>query len=85
MAPVHVWDYHTKQTLSIVQGAHGVGVCSVDFSCNGKLLLTVGLDDKHSITVWRWNEGECVCVCWRGTSEGVGCGIVRVILAGNAV
>ena len=43
--------------LSILQGAHGVGVCSVDFSCNGKLLLAVGLDERHSITVWRWAEG----------------------------
>lgn len=34
-----------------------MGVCSVDFSCNGKLLLAVGLDERHSITVWRWAEG----------------------------
>ena len=56
---MHVWDCHSKQTLSILHGAHGVGVCSVDFSSNGKLLLTVGLDHTHSITVWRWAEGEC--------------------------
>ena len=30
----------------------------MDFSCSGKLLLTVGLDDDHSIGVWRWQEGE---------------------------
>lgn len=57
-APVHVWDSHSKQTLSILHGAHGVGVSSVDFSSNGKLLLTTGLDQHHSITVWRWTEGE---------------------------
>ena len=30
----------------------------VNFSCTGKLLLTVGLDDEHSVAVWRWQEGE---------------------------
>ena len=57
-AAIHVWDCHTKQTLSVLQGAHAVGVSSVDFSCNGKLLLSVGLNSKHSITVWRWAEGK---------------------------
>ena len=57
-APVHIWDLQSRETLSIVQGAHSVGVCSVDFSHNGKLLLCVGLDSKHSITVWRWTESE---------------------------
>lgn len=57
-APVHVWDINTKQTYSILQGAHSVGVCSVDFNHSGKLLVTVGLDSKHSVTVWRWSKGE---------------------------
>ena len=56
-APIHLWDIQTKQTLSILQGAHSVGVCSVDFNHNGKLLVSVGLDSKNSITVWRWAEG----------------------------
>lgn len=43
-----------------------MGVCSVDFSCNGKLLLAVGLDERHSITVWRWAEGG------EGRGEGGG-------------
>ena len=54
---VHVWDSATKETLSILQSAHSVGICSVDFSCSGKLLLTVGLDALHTVTVWRWAEG----------------------------
>ncbi len=60
-APVHVWDARTKQTLSVLQGAHGVGVASVDFSSNGKLLLVVGLDTDHTLSVWRWSEGKGCC------------------------
>jgi WD40 repeat protein len=55
-----VWDAETKDTLSIIQGFHGVGVCAVDFSCNGKLLLTVGLEDSHGVAVWKWTDGKCV-------------------------
>jgi len=67
-APIHVWDTHSKKTLSILHGAHGVGTCSLDFSCNGKLLLAVGLDSRHSITIWRWTEG------WWGMEVGCGRG-----------
>ena len=56
---VHVWNGETKETLSILQTSHSVGVCSVNFSCTGKLLLTVGLDDHHTLTIWRWAEGWC--------------------------
>ncbi len=34
-----------------------MGVAGVDFSSNGKLLLTVGLDPDHTLSVWRWSEG----------------------------
>ena len=55
---VHVWNSETKETLSILQTSHSVGVCSANFSCTGKLLLTVGLDDNHTVTIWRWAEGK---------------------------
>ena len=64
-APVFVWDYVSKETLSILHGAHEVGVCSVDFSCNGKLLLTVGLGPSHSVAVWKWQEGVATHTCSR--------------------
>ncbi|KAL5463172.1 hypothetical protein EMCRGX_G032049 [Ephydatia muelleri] len=56
-AIIHVWDYYTKETLSILHGAHPVGVGALDFSSSGKFLLSVGVDQKHSIVVWRWAEG----------------------------
>ncbi|KAK7103893.1 echinoderm microtubule-associated protein-like 6 [Littorina saxatilis] len=57
---VHVWDAITKETLSILQGDHKGGICSVDFSCTGKMLLTVGLEEDHDLTVWRWQDGTKV-------------------------
>lgn len=55
---VHVWDAMSKETLSVIQGFHTKGVCAVGFSCNGKLLVTVGIDAGHSIAVWKWAEGS---------------------------
>ena len=55
---MHIWDAATKETLSILQGGHSGGICSLDFSCTGKMLLTVGLEEEHNVTVWRWQDGK---------------------------
>ncbi|XP_072221520.1 echinoderm microtubule-associated protein-like 5 isoform X3 [Leuresthes tenuis] len=57
---IHVWDAMTKQTLSVLRCFHSGGVCSVSFSATGKLLLSVGLDPEHTITIWKWQEGAKV-------------------------
>lgn len=58
MAPsIHVWDAMTKKTLSILRCSHAKGVGYVNFSATGKLLLSVGVEPDHTITVWRWQEG----------------------------
>ncbi|KAF6128650.1 hypothetical protein HJG60_000539 [Phyllostomus discolor] len=54
---IHIWDAVNKQTLSILRCYHSKGVCSVSFSATGKLLLSVGLDPEHTVTIWRWQEG----------------------------
>uniref|UniRef100_G1KXP8 EMAP like 5 n=1 Tax=Anolis carolinensis TaxID=28377 RepID=G1KXP8_ANOCA len=54
---IHVWDAMNKQTLSVLRCYHSKGVCSVGFSATGKLLLSVGLDPEHTITIWKWQEG----------------------------
>lgn len=48
----------SKQTLSILRCPHTKGVGYVNFSATGKLLLSVGVEPEHTITVWRWQEGR---------------------------
>lgn len=47
----------TKKTLSVLRCSHAKGVGYVNFSATGKLLLSVGVEPEHTITVWRWQEG----------------------------
>ena len=57
-ASIHIWDALTKERYSMLTGLHNEqGVCSIGFSSSGKLLVSVGLDDKYTIGVWRWKEG----------------------------
>ncbi|XP_013915817.1 PREDICTED: echinoderm microtubule-associated protein-like 5 [Thamnophis sirtalis] len=54
---IHIWDAMTKQTLSMLRCFHSKGVNYVNFSATGKLLVSLGVDPEHTITVWRWHEG----------------------------
>ncbi|XP_032508137.1 echinoderm microtubule-associated protein-like 6 [Phocoena sinus] len=57
-AAIHVWDTQTLKCLSLLKGQHQRGVCALDFSADGKCLVSVGLDDFHSIVFWDWKKGE---------------------------
>lgn len=61
---IHIWDAINKQTLSVLRCDHSKGVCSVSFSATGKLLLSVGLDPEHTVTIWRWQEGRVLFSLW---------------------
>ncbi|XP_072318733.1 echinoderm microtubule-associated protein-like 6, partial [Eucyclogobius newberryi] len=59
-AEIHVWDVQTLKCVSLLRGHHSTGVCALDFSIDGKSLVSVGLDDSHSIVIWDWKRGERV-------------------------
>jgi len=58
---IHVWDGISRNTVSILKGVHTSGVCYLNFSSSGKLLLSVGVDQEHTVAIWRWSEGSRVC------------------------
>lgn len=61
---VHIWDAVTKHTLSMLRCSHSKGVNYINFSATGKLLVSVGVDPEHTITVWRWQEGNMLGFVW---------------------
>ena len=57
---IHVWDAEELTAVSIFKGVHERGICALEFTQDGKKLLSVGLDDKHVAAVWDWRRGECI-------------------------
>ena len=61
-APIHVWktaksptgELRTMTTLSW----HERSIRAMDFSPDGRLLLSVGADNQCSLAVWDWQSGE---------------------------
>lgn len=71
---IHIWDAMTKHTLSMLRCFHSKGVNYINFSATGKLLVSVGVDPEHTITVWRWQEGKrSRAVCASGRLACVAC------------
>ncbi|EGD80929.1 hypothetical protein PTSG_01512 [Salpingoeca rosetta] len=58
--PIHIWHLKERKALSILKGSHSRGVCAVSFHPDGKRLVSVGLDNDHSICLWDWAKGVCV-------------------------
>uniref|UniRef100_H3CLU3 EMAP like 6 n=2 Tax=Tetraodon nigroviridis TaxID=99883 RepID=H3CLU3_TETNG len=57
-AAIHVWDVQTLKCLSLLKGHHSQGVSSLEFTADGKSLVSVGIDQFHSILIWDWKKGE---------------------------
>eukprot|EP00741_Cyanophora_paradoxa_P013197 tig00000178_g12749.t1 len=55
---IHVWDPDTMEVISTLKGAHARGVTCLAFSGDGSRLVSVGLDDNHTIVVWEWRSGR---------------------------
>ena len=66
-----VWDVNTQQTKSTLSGFHQGGVSLLQFNSDGKLLLSIGLDDQNSIAIYNWDQKSCV------TTAKVGMGMVK--------
>jgi len=56
-AIILVWDAIKLQTIVSLGDFHQRGVCSVAFSNDGNRLVSIGLDDDHSVALWSWRQG----------------------------
>jgi len=55
---INVWSTRTLATLQVMVGFHANGMQCLDFSPSGKLLLTMGADENHSIAIYDWKESR---------------------------
>ncbi|CAA7392022.1 unnamed protein product [Spirodela intermedia] len=52
-----LWDFSTGSLLSELKG-HQYGVQSIDFSADGKTLVSLGLHNDGFICLWDWKSGK---------------------------
>ena len=52
-----VWDATTLECLAVLKGFHERGVTNLSFNGDSTQLITVGLDDAHSVALYEWRSG----------------------------
>jgi len=52
-----IWDVHAGTTVLTLKGFHKRGVPLLEFSPSGEQLISVGLDDDHSLALYRVEDG----------------------------
>lgn len=57
---IAIWDSETMETVAILKDFHERGISALGFSNDGKQLVSVGLDDSHTIALWEWEKGRLV-------------------------
>eukprot|EP00727_Mastigamoeba_balamuthi_P005313 m51a1_g14780 hypothetical protein (1397) ;mRNA; r:446353-450955 len=65
-----VWDSASMRQLKVLKGVHERAVTSIGFSPDGKKLVSVGMDDYHTIVVWDWEAGKPIASA-RGSTDKV--------------
>ena len=67
LPPIYIWDSSSFHTLGILKGYHRRSICHLQFSNNGRWLVSVGMDDFHSVAVYDWRS--CMLIsCSNGFS-----------------
>jgi len=69
---ISVWDSNTGSTLAVCSGFHTRGVNLLQFSSSGKFLISVGMDDDHSVAVYDSSDGSLVASSKGSRSKSLG-------------
>ena len=71
---VAVWDAKTCKTLFVLSENDRPknGVCAVALSKNAELLIFVGLDEQHTISIYDWKNNFLISRCHGGSKRVLG-------------
>lgn len=64
---IHVWNPFSRQSLSVINTHHRLGVIAIKFSLIGRFVYTVSVDTFNSIQISNWEHGEITA--FRNTSQ----------------
>ena len=58
-----VWNAETTEAVQTLQGFHHRAVSLLQFSRDGRMLVSVGADNDHSIAIYDWQNGSIQSSC----------------------
>mmetsp|Transcript_20183 Transcript_20183/g.18324 ORF Transcript_20183/g.18324 Transcript_20183/m.18324 type:complete len:1166 (+) Transcript_20183:2-3499(+) len=67
---IHIWDCISCELLVILPLLHRRGISCMKFSSDRKYLVSVGIDQDHSIAVWFSSSGEWIDGVLHASSNG---------------
>ena len=56
-----VWNSETMKNERVISGFHRRGIAALQFSRDGKRLVSLGFDDDHSIALYDWKNRTLLC------------------------
>ena len=54
LVEIMIWDVESMSLICFIQDFHIRGVSHLAFSPDGTILLTIGMDDDHSLALYDW-------------------------------
>ncbi|XP_035792074.1 cilia- and flagella-associated protein 44-like [Anopheles albimanus] len=61
--PIIIYQYPEMEVVSILVGGATAGYSRIDYTADGRLLISQSIEPDYMLTVWNWAEGEIVLRC----------------------
>ena len=60
MPKICIWNPASMALLNTLKGFHRRGVNQLAFSKTGQYILSLGVDDQHSLAIYDWEKGTMI-------------------------
>ncbi|XP_035917499.1 cilia- and flagella-associated protein 44 isoform X1 [Anopheles stephensi] len=61
--PIIIYQYPEMTVVNLLTGGTTSGYSRIDYTVDGKLLISQGIEPDYMLTVWNWSEAEIILRC----------------------
>uniref|UniRef100_A0A182N7M8 Cilia- and flagella-associated protein 44 n=1 Tax=Anopheles dirus TaxID=7168 RepID=A0A182N7M8_9DIPT len=61
--PIIIYQYPEMTVVNLLAGGTSAGYSRIDYTVDGKLLISQGIEPDYMLTVWNWRAGETILRC----------------------
>uniref|UniRef100_A0A182V315 Cilia- and flagella-associated protein 44 n=1 Tax=Anopheles merus TaxID=30066 RepID=A0A182V315_ANOME len=61
--PIIIYQYPEMTVVNLLTGGTTSGYSRIDYTVDGKLLISQGIEPDYMLTVWNWREAEIILRC----------------------